>query len=131
MADTRCTDPAADMAASMQNTTCKHMVTENIMGVGGLVTAYMYLSKFALKIESEYSLLKVGHGCEEEHVEDGAHEAGGDGHELRGGERHLVHLHPREQQQREGGGDHEGAAFVQCHDAGLQLSSLFHEVAGF
>ena len=41
VADTRCTDPAADIAASMQNTTCKHMVTVNIMRNGGeLVTTY-------------------------------------------------------------------------------------------
>ena len=74
------------------------------------------LSKFALEVESKHSFLEVGHGREEEHVEDGAQEAGCDGHELRGGERHLVHLHPREQQQGQGGGDHKGAALVECHD---------------
>ena len=74
------------------------------------------LSELALKVEPKHSLLQVGHGREEEDVEEGAQEAGGDGEELRGGERRLVHLHPREQQQRHGGGDHEGAALVQCHD---------------
>ena len=73
------------------------------------------LSKFALKVESKHGFLEVGHGREEEHEEDGAQEAGGDGHQLRGGERHLVHLHPREQEQGEHGGDHKGATLIQCH----------------
>ena len=84
------------------------------MGEGLLLTAD--LSKFALEVESKQSFLEVGHGREEEHVEDSAQEAGCDGHELRGGERDLVHLHTREQQQGEGGGDHKRTALVECHD---------------
>ena len=81
-----------------------------------LIADAAYLSEFALEVEAKHGFLEVGHGRKQEDVEDGAEEAGDYGQELRGGERHLVHLHPREQEQRQGGGDHEGATLVQCHD---------------